>query len=252
MSGGGLPAWATVAIAALTGTLGLAGAVIAARIGARIRERELAQQRELDRAGDRMKAIDEAIATALEYREPAAVSLRMIQGEESSWTSATGLDPLWSLDHRDVTKFRRHEAALITRFGVEHEVTRAWRTFAWALGEAVAVARDHRDAAMSSGGEMPPEVRDLARDRRRAARRELEAFVAVASTAVASAAHPPRDPFARPRRTSSAPQLLRRSNPRDPADPARRRTGKRWVGAPPCLSRANASSDLRLWFDAST
>lgn len=173
-----VPAWATVAIAFLTGALGLLGAVIAARIAARTREEELSQERLLHGADARLKALDEATITAIDYRERIAAALSLLA---DSSDPQMGVEPLWELDRAGVMVFLRHDAALTLRFGRTHPVAVAWRDFAWEIGGAADVARKQQHRLKGGSGRVPKKVKKKARVRRRATRKKLEKFLEFAS-----------------------------------------------------------------------
>ena len=70
-----LPAWATVALAAIPGVLGLLGVFGAALIAARARKKEMAQERQLYGSESRLEALDAAATTAMAYRERVGAAL---------------------------------------------------------------------------------------------------------------------------------------------------------------------------------
>jgi hypothetical protein len=179
VSGGDVPAWTAVAVAALTGVLGFLAPLLAARIAARLHRQELAQQQLLHGADARLQALDGAATTAIDYRERVGAALSMLA---ESKTPRVGVEPLWSFDRPDVVAFLRHDAALTLRFGRSHPVSEAWRVYAWQIGEAAETAKQQRHWVDSAADQIPEEIKDDARGRRRATRKQLEKFLEVAST----------------------------------------------------------------------
>jgi hypothetical protein len=180
--GTGIPAWAAVSIAVVSGGFGLLGAITAARITARTRDQELRQQRRLTGAEVRLKALDEAAAAGLEYRERIAEALRDL--EEGPGRPPAGVEPLRAIDRTDLLVFRKHEAALVLRFGRDHQVTWAWRAFVDTIGEAARLVRDNLQLFAAAGPRLSDEVRDDARRQRHAARKQLDDFLATAASAL--------------------------------------------------------------------
>ncbi|HEX6152159.1 MAG TPA: hypothetical protein VFZ19_01430 [Solirubrobacterales bacterium] len=179
MSGGDVPAWTAVAVAALTGVLGFLAPLLAARIAARLHRQELDQQQLLHGADARLQALDGAATTAIDYRERVGAALSVLADSE---TPRVGVEPMWSFDRPDVVAFLRHDAALTLRFGRNHPVSEAWRVYAWQIGEAAETAKQQRRWADGASDQIPEEVKDDARARRRATRKQLEKFLEVAST----------------------------------------------------------------------
>jgi hypothetical protein len=170
--------WATVALAAVPGMLGLIGVFGAAAITARARKEELSQERRLHGADSRLEALDDAATTAIVYRERAGATLSLVA---HSKRPRLGVEPLWSWERADVLTFLRHDAALSLRYGRDHEVPVSWRAYAWKMAEVTEFAGEHRDCADESAESVPQSIKKRAKTLRREARKELELFLDVAS-----------------------------------------------------------------------
>lgn len=176
---GDVSGWTTVALAVVPGALGLLGVLITAAIAGRARREELTQQRLLHGADDRLKALDAAAITAVDYRERLEAALSLVAHSQQP---RLGVEPLWTWDRPDVLAFLRHDAELTLRFGREHLVLKVWRAYAWKIGEVTEFAKEERSRGSEDAERVPPEIKQQALAYRRATRKELEQFLEVAST----------------------------------------------------------------------
>lgn len=150
----------------------------AALMAARIRKKELSQERQLHGADSRLEALDQAATTAIAYRERVGAALSLVA---HSKRPRLGVEPLWSWDRTDVLTFLRHDAALSLRYGRNHEVPASWRIYAWKVAEATEFARKHKGCADEPAESVSPPIKKEAKSLRREARKELERFLEVAS-----------------------------------------------------------------------
>lgn len=178
MSGGSVPAWVAVVTAVFTGGLGFCGAVLSARTTARSREQELSQQRLLHGANSRLQALDEAATTAIDYRERVAATLSILADSDQP---RVGVEPLWSWERTDVAVFLRHDAALMLRFGRDHQVSVAWRLYGWEVAAATETARRYRHLLDEASDGVSPDVKETANVHRDATRQRQKEFLEVAS-----------------------------------------------------------------------
>lgn len=166
-----VPTWATVAIAAISGVVGVSGTFV----GDRRRRQELDQDRLLHGAEARLEALRKATATALLFREQVAEALKLVQRELVRPRS--GIEPMWSWNPKRVMEYRTHEAALALLFGRNHPVTSSWRDCMWVIAESAMFAEKNQ-AFNEPGSVVASEVQTKATELREVTRNSVNAFLA--------------------------------------------------------------------------
>ncbi len=177
---GDVPAWLALSTTALAGGLGFSGSLVSARKTAQAHKEELEQELRLHRARVRIDAIDKAADDGIQYRERIASSLKQIS---SGLPAVIDDEALWSISRSDNEIFLGHLAALTLRFGSEkHPVCERWGLFAWKVGEAADFAGKHRPPAPGgSPADAPRQIKEVAEEIRKEARRRLNEFMRAAA-----------------------------------------------------------------------